>query len=135
MAMGRRNHTDLGIVELAVDPADVDRDTYPVKIRLTRALTAYEVSGLADDGTGHRADGDAIVIPRARLDDVAREYDLGPSRLERVQSRAEELEGETWIGGQPPCRRAGAARVAPAEPADRRPRASLSAHSPAGGAG
>jgi hypothetical protein len=97
MAMGRRNHTDLGIVELAVDPADVDRDTYPVKIRLTRALTTYEVSGLAEMEPAIATEGDAIVIPRARLDDVAREHDLWVSRLERVQSRGEELEGETWV--------------------------------------
>lgn len=97
MAMGRRQHTDLGIVELAVDPADVDRDTYPVKIRLTRALTAYEVSGLAAMEPGLKTEGDAIVVPSARLDDVARECDTWASRLERVQSRADELEGETWI--------------------------------------
>lgn len=94
MATGRRHHTDLRIVELAVDPADVDRDTYPVRIRLTRPLTAYEVSGLAAMEPGLRADGDAIVVPSARLDDVARECDTWAHRLERVQSRADELEGE-----------------------------------------
>jgi hypothetical protein len=94
MATGRRHHTDLRIVELAVDPADVDRDTYPVRIRLTRPLTAYEVSGLAAMEPGLRTDGDAIVVPSARLDDVARECDTWTHRLERVQSRADELEGE-----------------------------------------
>lgn len=97
MAAGRRHHTDLRILELAVDPADVDRDTYPVRIRLTRPLTAYEAEGLAVMEPGLRTDGDAIVVPAARLDDVARDCDTWSSRLERVQSRAEELEGEAWI--------------------------------------
>lgn len=97
MVAGRRHRPDLGIVELAVDPADVDRDTYPVTIRLTRTLTPYEVSGLAAIEPGLRAEGDAIVVPGARLDDVARECETWVSRLERVQSRADELEGETWI--------------------------------------
>ncbi len=97
MASVRRHHTDLRIVELAVDPADVDRDTYPVRIRLTRPLTAYEVSGLASMEPGLTTDGDAIVVPSARLDDVARDCDTWARRLERVQSRAEELEGETMM--------------------------------------
>ena len=97
MAPGRRNHTALEIVELAVDPADVDRDTYPVTIRLTRALTAYEVSGLAAMEPGVTADGDAIVVPEARLDDVARDHETWASRLEQVTSRADEIEGETWV--------------------------------------
>ena len=97
MASRRKDHTDLRIVELAVDPADVDRDTYPVKIRLTRPLTAYEVTGLAAMEPGLSTEGDAIVIPAARLDDVARESDTWARRLERVQSRADELEGETWV--------------------------------------
>ena len=41
--MTRRHRPALGIVELAVDPADVDQETYPVRIRLTRPLTAYEL--------------------------------------------------------------------------------------------
>ena len=45
MPSRRRQKPGLGIVELAVDPADVDRETYPVRIRLTRPLTAYEVEG------------------------------------------------------------------------------------------
>ncbi|GAA1450923.1 hypothetical protein GCM10009641_84390 [Mycobacterium cookii] len=97
MAAGRRHHTDLRILELAVDPADVDRETYPVRIRLTRPLTTYEVSGLAAMEPGLSTDGDAIVVPAARLDDVARECDTWARRLERVQSRAEELEGEAWV--------------------------------------
>ena len=97
MVAGRRHRTALGIVELAVDPADVDRDTYPVTIRLTRALTAYEVSGLAAIEPGVSAEGASIVVPGARLDDVTRECGTWAGRLERVQSRADELEGETWI--------------------------------------
>lgn len=97
MATGRRNHTELGIVELAVDPADVDRDTYPVKIRLTRSLTDFELSSLAAMEPGLRTEGDTIVVPDARLDDVARDCGTWARRLEQVHSRADELEGETWI--------------------------------------
>lgn len=97
MTARRRRKPELGIVELAVDPADVDQDTYPVRIRLTRALTAYEVEGLVVDEPGVRAEGDVIVVPDARLDDVARAYDTWRTRLERAQSLAEEREGETMV--------------------------------------
>ena len=93
----RRHKPELGIVELAVDPADVDRETYPVRIRLTRPLTTYEVEGLALSEPGLRSEGDAIVVPAARLDDVARDHELWATRLERVQSRADELEGATQV--------------------------------------
>lgn len=92
-----RSKPKLAIVELAVDPADVDEETYPVRIRLTRPLTPYEAEGLAEMEPGLRTEGDAIVVKHTRLDDVAREHGTWASRLERVQSRAEELEGETWV--------------------------------------
>jgi hypothetical protein len=97
MAGLRRRRPQLGILELAVDPADVDRDTYPVRIRLTRSLTPYEAEGLAVMEPGLRTEGDSIVVPDVRLDDVARAHDAWASRLERVTSRADELEGESWI--------------------------------------
>ena len=97
MSMRRKHKTELGIVELAVDPADVDRRTYPVRIRLTRPLTSWEVEGLATVVPGLRADGDAIVVPDARLDDVAREREEWAFRLERVQTLADELEGENLV--------------------------------------
>lgn len=96
----RRHKPDLGIVELAVDPADVDRETYPVRIRLTRPLTTYEADGLASAEPGIRSEGDAIVLPAARLDDVARDVDTWAARLERVQTRADQLEGETLMADQ-----------------------------------
>ncbi|NPC44449.1 hypothetical protein [Nocardioides sp. zg-1230] len=96
----RRHRPDLGIVELAVDPADVDRETYPVRIRLTRPLTAYEADGLESVEPGLRSEGDAIVLPAARLDDVARDVDTWAARLERVQTRADQLEGETLMADQ-----------------------------------
>jgi hypothetical protein len=103
--MSRRTSTSrrrpaLGIVELAVDPADVDREAYPVRMRLTRPLTPYEVDGLAATEPGVRSEGDAIVLPRTRLDDVAREVETWSARLERVQARADEIEGETWVADQ-----------------------------------
>ena len=96
----RRHRPDLGIVELAVDPADVDRETYPVRIRLTRPLTAYEADGLESVEPGLRSEGDAIVLPAARLDDVARDVDTWAARLERLQTRADQLEGETLMADQ-----------------------------------
>ncbi len=84
---------ELAIVELAVDPFDVDRPTYPVRIRLTRPLTTYEAEGLAMIEPGLRCEGDAIVVPDARLDDVARDHETWSARLERVRTRAGELEG------------------------------------------
>ena len=95
-----RQRPALGIVELAVDPADVEQDTYPVRIRLTRPLTAYEVEALLAAEPRLRAEGDAIVVPEARLDDVAREVETWTARLERVQTRADELEGETWMADE-----------------------------------
>jgi hypothetical protein len=95
-----RHRPALRIVELAVDPADVDRETYPVRVRLTRPLTTYEAEGLASSEPGVRTEGDAIVLPAARLDDVARDVDAWSARLERIQTRAGELEGETWLADQ-----------------------------------
>jgi hypothetical protein len=100
MALGRRQRPELAIVELAVDPADVDRETYPVRIRLTRPLTPHEVTGLVESAPGLRAEGDAIVVPEARIDDVARDHDGWRARLERVQTRAAELEGQGWVADQ-----------------------------------
>ncbi len=97
MSMRRKHKTELGIVELAVDPADVDRRTYPVRIRLTRPLTPWEVESLATVEPGLRAEGDAIVVPDARIDDVAREHAAWQARLERAQSLADELEGENLV--------------------------------------
>ncbi|MCP3423710.1 hypothetical protein [Nocardioides pinisoli] len=96
----RRHKAALGIVELAVDPADVDRETYPVRIRLTRPLTTYEADGLASVEPGLRSEGDAIVLPSARLDDVARDVGTWATRLEQVQSRGDQLEGETLMDDQ-----------------------------------
>lgn len=96
----RKHRPELGIVELAVDPADVDRETYPVRIRLTRPLTPYEAEGLATAEPGLQSEGDAIVLPRARLDDVARDCETWAARLERVQTRADELEGEAQVADQ-----------------------------------
>ena len=83
-----------------MDPADVDRETYPVRIRLTRPLTTYEAEGLASAEPGLRSEGDAIVLPAARLDDVARDVDTWNARLERAQTRAAQLEGQALVADQ-----------------------------------
>jgi hypothetical protein len=97
MAQRRRQRTRLGIAELAVDPADVDSERYPVRIRLTRTLTRAEAESLAVAEPDLRAEGDAIVVPRARLDDVAHDHDVWAGRLERLEALAREREGEGWI--------------------------------------
>ena len=93
----RTRRAELAIVELAVDPSDVDRTTYPVRMRLTRPLTPWEAEGLAMIEPGLRCEGDAIVVPDAKLDDVAREHETWTARLERVQTRAGELEGASLV--------------------------------------
>ncbi|MBL0748023.1 hypothetical protein [Nocardioides baculatus] len=97
MPSRRTRRTELAIVELAVDPADVDAGAYPVRIRLTRPLTTYEAEGLAMIEPRLRCEGDAIVVPHATLDDVARAHETWAARLERVQTRAGELEGATQV--------------------------------------
>ena len=93
----RTRRVELAIVELAVDPSDVDSETYPVRIRLTRPLTPYEAEGLAMIEPTLRCEGDAIVVPDANLDDIARAHETWTVRLERVQTRAGELEGATRV--------------------------------------
>jgi hypothetical protein len=95
-----RRKAPLDIVELAVDPADVDEPRYPVRMRLTRPLTPYEVEGLALVEPSVRAEGDAVVLPLTRLDDVARDRDGWSARLERVTALAEELQGESWMADE-----------------------------------
>ena len=92
--MTRRHRPALGIVELAVDPADVDQETYPVRIRLTRPLTAYEAEGLASVEPGIRSEGDAIVLPAARLDDTptAKRQAVGAGSSLKPKSLADSME-------------------------------------------
>ncbi len=71
-----------------------------MRIRLTRPLTSFEVEVLAAAEPGVRTEGDAIVVPDARLDDIARAHDAWSERLERVESLAEELEGAAWLADQ-----------------------------------
>ena len=97
MPSRRTRKVELAIVELAVDPSDVDSETYPVRIRLTRPLTTYEAEGLAMIEPALRCEGDAIVVQGATLDDVARAHVSWAARLERVQTRAGELEAATLV--------------------------------------
>lgn len=97
MSRTSRNPTPLGVRELAVDPADVDRETYPVRIRLNRRLTAHEASALA--GIDHHLviEADAVVLPDAKLDDVARAHAEWTRRLEAVERLGEERAGEALM--------------------------------------
>ena len=90
----RRRRAELAIVELAVDPSDVDSGTYPVRIRLTRPLTPYEAEGLAMIEPDLRCEGDAIVVNHATLDDVARAHETWAARLERVPESRVEVSGD-----------------------------------------
>jgi len=87
----------LRIVELAVDPADVDRTTYPVTMRLNRPLSAYEVQALAASDPSLAVGTDSFVLPEAQLDDVARSVDEWHARLQRAQAVGEELVGEEQV--------------------------------------
>ena len=98
----RRNHASdpLRLRELAVDPADVDRDRYPVTIRLSRRMTDHEIQALAAIDPGVRALGDVIVVDDAKLDDIAHAHGEWTTRLESVEARGEELAGEYMIADQ-----------------------------------
>ncbi len=90
----------LFIRELAVDPADVDQATYPVTLRLSRPLSANEMTALATLDSECRPTGDSIVIPGARLDDVAHAQADWVLRLETVQRVADEIAGEELLADQ-----------------------------------
>lgn len=101
--MTRRKHrkaAPLAIRELAVDPADVDRETYPVWIRLSRQLTDAEVTALAQMDPDVRSEGDALVVEDARLDDIAHAHHEWTTRLENAERVGEELDGEGMLADQ-----------------------------------
>ena len=68
-----------------------------MRIRLTRPLTAYEAEGLAMIEPGLRRRGRCDRRAERTLDDVARAHDTWAARLERVQTRAGELEGASLV--------------------------------------
>ncbi len=90
-----RQHTPLTITELAVDPADVDETTYPVRVRLSRQLTGHEVQALAQIVPGAGIEGDALVLPDTSLDDVAHSAEEWTRLLERAESLGEGRDGES----------------------------------------
>lgn len=92
-----RKAAPLAIRELAVDPADVDRETYPVWIRLSRQLTDRETRALAQMEPTVRTEGDAIVVPEGKLDDIAHAHHEWIGRLEAAERMGEELEGEDML--------------------------------------
>lgn len=95
-----RPSAPLAVRELAVSPGDVDRDRYPVRIRLTRPLTEHEGRALASLDTSVLPEGDAIVVPEARLDDIAHDHAEWSRRLETVERVGEELEGAEQVADQ-----------------------------------
>jgi hypothetical protein len=83
------------IIELAVDPADVDRASYPVTLQLDRALTEPEIETLNLSHPELRMEDHArVVVPEAKLDDVAHGIHDWNSEFERIHAAAEQLEGE-----------------------------------------
>lgn len=97
---GRTRRPDLAVRELAVDPADVDRDRYPVRIRLTRALTPHEAQAMSTVDPAVHVEGDALLVPDGKLDDIAHDHAAWIARLERVERMGEELEGEELVAKQ-----------------------------------
>lgn len=90
----------LFIRELAVDPADVDHETYPVTLRLSRSLSANEITALSTLDSHCLPAGDAIVIADAKIDDVARAHAEWAVRLETIQRVADEIAGEALLAQQ-----------------------------------
>jgi hypothetical protein len=88
-----RSHQGLTITELAVDPADVDETTYPVRIRLSRAVSPQEARALATLAPEARIDLDSVVLPRATLDDVAHDAHVWEQRLEQAESMGRAMSG------------------------------------------
>lgn len=90
----------LAVRELAVDPADVDRERYPVWLRLNRALTAEEIVALGTVAPEVAVEVDGLLVPDSRLDDIAHDISDWNERLERIQRMGEELEGEQALARQ-----------------------------------
>ena len=90
-----KNDQSLTITELAVDPSDVDEATYPVRIRLSRPVTPQEARALATLAPEVQVDDDSVVLPQARLDDVAHDAHMWEQRLEQAESMGEAMTGES----------------------------------------
>ena len=88
-----RNHTALTITELAVDPADVDEETYPVRLRLSRTLTPHEARALGEIVPQARVEPESVVLPEARLDDVAHAAEEWSRLLERAETLGGGMDG------------------------------------------
>jgi len=88
-----KHHPALTITELAVDPADVDEDTYPVRIRLSRPVSAQEARALAALAPEAAIEHDSVVLPQARLDDVAHDSHEWEQRLEQAESMGQGMTG------------------------------------------
>lgn len=97
MSLFRKSSIPLQIRELAVDPADVDEETYPVRLRLSRALTLHEAEALATASPELRAEGDAVVVPDARIDDIAHDLHDWAAKLESAEQMAAQMEGQDAI--------------------------------------
>jgi len=98
--LGKKQTIPLRIRELAVDPDDVDRETYPVRLRLSRVLTPNEARALATVAPAARAEGDAVLLPDAKLDDIAHEHTEWTARLEQVETMAAEMDGSDALSAQ-----------------------------------
>jgi hypothetical protein len=86
-------HPGLSITELAVDPAHVDRTTYPVRLRLSRRLAPHETEALESLLPDATVEQQSIVLDEARLDDVAHDIGTWNRAVERAERIAEERSG------------------------------------------
>jgi hypothetical protein len=87
------HHGGLTITELAVDPADVDRTTYPVRLRLSRRLAPHESDALATLLPRASVEEQSIVLDEANLDEVAHDIGRWNLAVERAERIAEERSG------------------------------------------
>jgi hypothetical protein len=86
-------HPGLTITELAVDPADVDRSTYPVRLRLSRRLAPHETEALETLLPHAQVEQQSILVDEASLDDVAHDIGTWNLAVERAERIAEERSG------------------------------------------
>lgn len=94
MNLLNRHPIELTITELAVDPGDVDRETYPVRIRLSRALSHDEGVALAELAPGTEIEEGAFVVPDTKLDDIAHAH----GEWTRLVSAAAEIGNSRTVG-------------------------------------
>lgn len=98
-SFAHHDHEPLAIRELAVHPGDLDQETYPVQIRLTRALSPHEAQSLAEALAQQvplaQVADDHVVVPHATLDAVALTLGDWTRHLETAEQLGAALDKES----------------------------------------